>query len=106
MLDKDVGNITSSEVPPSAAVLRESSVRVTAPASSHRYHTGVWERLEREDAYVAALIHQEYQRQQDTLQLIADSGGTIAESNETNNTTTKTMTWQTPGQPDLTPYPT
>jgi glycine hydroxymethyltransferase len=71
MLDKDVGNITSSEVPPSAAILHESSLRLTAPASSRRYHTGVWEQLEREDAYVAALIHQEYQRQQDTLQLIA-----------------------------------
>jgi len=71
MLDKDVGNITSPEVSRSAAVLPESPARIASSPSSRRFHTGVWEQLEREDTHVAALIHQEYRRQQDTLQLIA-----------------------------------
>lgn len=39
--------------------------------TSRRYHRDIWDQLEQEDPLVASLIHREYQRQQDTLQLIA-----------------------------------
>jgi len=40
-----------------------------------------------------------------TLQLVADSGGSVAESNEGNNTASRTFTWQGGDLPDLIPWP-
>ncbi len=39
-----------------------------------------------------------------TLALVADSAGAVAESNETNNSFQRTLTWAAPGQPNLAPY--
>jgi glycine hydroxymethyltransferase len=69
MLDKDVGNYTPLKE--YAAACDEIPAPTVSPVSSYAYHTGVWDCLEQEDSRVAALIHREYQRQQDTLQLIA-----------------------------------
>lgn len=69
MLDKDVGKFNPPKV--TTATYEEVPGQALSPLSSHHFHTGVWDRLEQEDAPVAALIHREYRRQQDTLQLIA-----------------------------------
>lgn len=71
MLDKDVDQARPrTEVSRPVAFLEQPDVTVPALNSRH-YHDQAWDRLEQEDPHVAALIHQEYRRQQDTLQLIA-----------------------------------
>ncbi len=69
MLDKDVGKFTPAKV--TTATYEAMPGPARSPLASRDYHTHVWDRLEQEDAAVAALIHREYRRQQDTLQLIA-----------------------------------
>ncbi|MFC1652612.1 serine hydroxymethyltransferase [Planctomycetota bacterium] len=70
LLDTDAGNVTQH----SKGLQNLTPLAPEAHGTqrtSRQYHNGIFDQLEKVDTRVAALIGQEYRRQQDTLQLIA-----------------------------------